>query len=384
MEPVKKSLMLLNACGNYDARIIGLMEERGVSWDDLSSGSRSAMDLMVMADPVRGNILELLSTGWPDKEMERCERTGVRVIFFPDPDYPRELRNINDPPLLLYSRGGSIPRGEKVAVVGTRKCTSYGSGCASGLASAMAEAGVTVVSGGARGIDGSAHRGCLDSGGKTIAVTGTGVDIAYPASHASLFREIMEEGAILSEYPLGTSPRPWNFPRRNRIIAGLCSRCVVVEAPEKSGAIITARYALEAGRDVWAVPGRINERSCRGSNALISDGASPLVDIISFVSLVSGRQLGLFSQEDPEAGMAGFSLAPEEREVFRILADEGDMTVDNIATKGKMSAAAVLRVIGVLSAYGLVLASGPGRWCVAVSGRDRPIQALDRRKKDAR
>ena len=361
--------MLLNACGGFDARILDLMEERGVSREDLSSGSMSAMDLLGIVDTARERIVELLSSGWPEAEMEQCEKKGVKVIFFSDPEYPQALRSINDPPLLLYSRGRTLPRGEKVAVVGTRKCTSYGSGCASTLASALAGVGVTVISGGARGIDCAAHRGSLDPGGKTVAVVGTGVDIAYPASHASLYREIMEEGVILGEYPLGTSPRPWNFPRRNRIIAGLSSRCVVVEAPEKSGAITTARCALEAGREVWAVPGRITDRVCRGSNALISDGASPLVDIVAFASLVSGRQMDLFSPETAKSEMSGFSLTPEEREVLRLLADHGDMTVDNIATEGKMSAAAVLRVIGVLSAYGLVLASGPGRWSAAALSR---------------
>ncbi|MFA6641377.1 MAG: DNA-processing protein DprA, partial [Thermovirgaceae bacterium] len=247
--------------------------------------------------------------------------------------------------------------------------TSYGSNCASDLASVLVDVGVAVVSGGARGIDAAAHRGCMSSGGRTVAVTGTGADISYPASHSALFREIREEGCLLTEFPLGTPPRPWNFPRRNRLIAGLCSRCVVVEAPEKSGAVLTARLALEAGREVWAVPGRITDGVCKGSNALISDGAMPLVDIRVFAALVSGRQGALFPTGGRREDTAGPVLTPEEAEVLRILADHGEMTVDNISAEGKMSAAVVLRGLGVLSAYGLVAPGGPGRWSKRTQGR---------------
>lgn len=360
---------MLNACGCFDARILTIIESRRISWEDLASGSGAAMDRLGMKESARKEFLGLLSSGWYDREVESCESMGVRLIFSGDPGYPSMLADMIDPPLVLYESGSGLPSGERVAVVGTRRCTSYGSNCASDLASVLVDVGVAVVSGGARGIDAAAHRGCMSSGGRTVAVTGTGADISYPASHSALFREIREEGCLLTEFPLGTPPRPWNFPRRNRLIAGLCSRCVVVEAPEKSGAVLTARLALEAGREVWAVPGRITDGVCKGSNALISDGAMPLVDIRVFAALVSGRQGALFPTGGRREDTAGPVLTPEEAEVLRILADHGEMTVDNISAEGKMSAAVVLRGLGVLSAYGLVAPGGPGRWSKRAQGR---------------
>ncbi|MDO9508396.1 MAG: DNA-processing protein DprA [Thermovirgaceae bacterium] len=320
-----------------------------------------------MSDTARETLADHAASGWAGAEWDRCEKSGVRLIFFTDEDFPEMLKNTPDPPLVLYVRGKGAPHGEMAAVIGTRRCSPYGAHCAETLGSSLAAAGIAVVSGGARGIDGAAHKGCLASGGRTIAVLGTGVDIAYPGSHRHLFEEIMEEGALLSEYPLGSSGLPWRFPRRNRIIAGLCSRCVVVEAPLRSGAMTTARFALDAGREVWAVPGRITESVCRGSNALISDGAIPLVDIMDFAGIASGVQMSLFPAAS-DAALRAPSLSDDERSVYGILATRGDMTVDNIASEGKMSAAAVLRVIGVLSAYGLVFRSGSGRWSTGASG----------------
>ncbi|HQH78999.1 MAG TPA: DNA-processing protein DprA, partial [Synergistaceae bacterium] len=355
-------MLLLNATGGFDATVLEAADDHGVFWEDIVAGSGTALNALGVKGAPREALLGLVSSGWCDREVDRCEKKGIEIIFFGEARYPSMLNDLRDPPLVLYARGKGLPSGEPVAVVGTRKCTSYGSSCAYDLASMLAGAEVTVVSGGAMGIDGAAHRGSIDSGGRTVAVIGTGADIFYPAQHASLFGEIMEEGVLLGEFPLGTPPRPWQFPRRNRLIAGLCSRCVVVEAPQKSGAVLTARLALETGREVWAVPGRITDTVCRGSNALISDGAMPLVDLGEFAALVSGRQGELFPPIPRQGLPADSPLTPEEAEVLRILGDHGDMTVDNIATEGKMSAAAVLRVLGVLSAYGLAVPSGPGRW----------------------
>ena len=366
---MKKGMLLLNACGGFDATILDVAGDRGISWEDILAGSCAALDRLGMKGAPREAFLKLVSSGWCEREIDRCDRMGIGLIFFGDPGFPSMLRDLCDPPLVLYLGGKALPPGERVAVVGTRKCTSYGSSCAFDLASMLAGAGVAVVSGGAWGIDGAAHRGSIASGGRTVAVMGTGVDIFYPSRHASLFREIMEEGALLGELPLGTPPRPWQFPRRNRLIAGLCSRCVVVEAPERSGAVLTARLALEVGREVWAVPGRITDSVCRGSNALISDGAMPLADIGEFAALVSGKQGELFPPIQGQGAPANFPLAPDETEVLRILGEKGDLTVDNIATEGKMSAAAVLRALGALSAYGLAVSSGPGRWSARVRTR---------------
>lgn len=364
---MKRSLLLLNACGCFDARILDSLKALRIAPEEAAAGSTSVMDRLGVSDTARGVLADNAASGWAGAELDRCEKSGARLVFFTDEDYPEMLKNITDPPLVLYIRGKGLPARDRVSVVGTRRCTHYGAHCAEALGSSLAAAGMAVVSGGARGIDGAAHKGCLESGGRTAAVLGTGVDIAYPGSHRRLFEEIMEEGVLLSEYPLGSEGLPWRFPRRNRIIAGLCSRCVVVEAPHRSGAMTTARFALDAGREVWAVPGRITETACGGSNALISEGAIPLVDIREFATLASGAQTSLFPAASDAAALRSPALSDEERSIYGILATRGDMTVDNIVSEGKMSAAAVLRVLGVLSAYGLVFRSGSGRWSTGAS-----------------
>ncbi|HOC82886.1 MAG TPA: DNA-processing protein DprA, partial [Synergistales bacterium] len=184
---MKKGLLLLNATGGFDATVLEAADDHGVYWEDIVAGSGSALDALGVKGAPREALLELVSSGWCDREVDRCEKKGIQIIFFGEACYPSMLNDLRDPPLVLYARGKGLPSGDAVAVVGTRKCTSYGSSCAYDLASMLAGAGVTVVSGGAMGIDGAAHRGSIDSGGRTVAVIGTGADIFYPAQHASLF-----------------------------------------------------------------------------------------------------------------------------------------------------------------------------------------------------
>jgi DNA processing protein len=194
-------------------------------------------------------------------------------------EFPPLLAAIHDPPPLLYLRGrGNVAllAAPAVAVVGARSCSSYGRSVARSLARDLASAGLVVVSGMARGIDGEAHRGALEAGGSTVAVLGCGIDRDYPAAHAELARRIGEQGLVVSEYEAGVEPAPWRFPARNRIIAGLCRATVVVEARERSGALITADFALEEGRDVLAVPGEITSGLSVGTNALLKLGATPV------------------------------------------------------------------------------------------------------------
>jgi len=209
-----------------------------------------------------------------------------------DPAYPPLLAAIHDPPSALFLRGGgedAILERAAVAVVGARACSAYGRSVARSLARELAAAGLVVVSGMARGIDGESHRGALDADGVTIAVLGCGIDRDYPAAHAELARRICERGLIVSEYEPGIEPAPWRFPARNRIIAGLCGAAVVVEARERSGALITADFALEEGRDVLAVPGEITSALSGGTNALLKLGAAPVTcagDVLELFDLV--------------------------------------------------------------------------------------------------
>lgn len=214
-----------------------------------------------------------------------------RLVCRAEEEYPPLLGEIYDPPAVLWLQG-QLPPGPRVAIVGSRRATAYGLRVARQFAVALAAAGVTVVSGLARGIDTAAHDGALKAGGQSIAVLGCGVDIDYPPENARLQAALRERGAVLSELPPGSEPAPGNFPARNRIISGLCQAILVIEAPERSGALITAQQALEQGREVLAVPGNITSEASVGCNRLIADGARPALspaDVLAALS-VGGAQ----------------------------------------------------------------------------------------------
>jgi DNA processing protein len=211
--------------------------------------------------------------------LERLAAAGHRFLPRSAPGFPPLLRAIHDPPAGLFLRGDSEPEilaRPAVAIVGARACSGYGSSVGRSLARELADAGLVVVSGLARGIDAEAHRGALEANGATVAVLGCGIDRDYPAAHAELARRVAEAGLIVSEYAPGVEPAPWRFPARNRIVAGLCAATVVVEARERSGALITADLALEEGREVFAVPGEITSSLSAGTNTLLKLGAAPL------------------------------------------------------------------------------------------------------------
>ncbi|MGD9119023.1 MAG: DNA-processing protein DprA [Dehalococcoidia bacterium] len=214
-----------------------------------------------------------------DEEMEKLERQGIKAFTFHDKGYPARLREIYDYPPILYVKGSLLPQDEWcLAVVGTRQATVYGRQAAEEIAADLARNKITIVSGLARGIDSIAHRSALEAGGRTIAVFGCGLDVIYPAENASLAERIADNGALISEFPLGTEPRRENFPLRNRIMSGLSLGVLVVEAGDSSGAMITARLALEQNREVFAVPGSILSPSSRGTNNLIQEGAKLIRD----------------------------------------------------------------------------------------------------------
>lgn len=209
-----------------------------------------------------------------ERELAAAERLGARLLLREDPGYPEALRQLDLPPPVLCLRG-TLPAAPAVAIVGSRRADSYGLEVADLFARALAAAGVAVVSGFAHGIDAAAHRGALAvGGGATLAVLGCGLGVDYPRGHAGLAEEIAARGALVSEFPCGLAPRSWHFPVRNRLIAALTAGTLVVQAAPRSGSLVTARHALELGRDVWAVPGRIFDERSLGPNALIRDGAT--------------------------------------------------------------------------------------------------------------
>lgn len=212
---------------------------------------------------------------WPrvDEQLARARECGARVVTWADPDYPENLRQIHDPPPFVFVRGTLEPADHlAVAIVGSRSASSYGLQVAREISDGLVRAGITVVSGLARGIDAEAHRAAVHGGGRTLAVLGSGIDVVYPSEHHRLFMAITEHGAVVSEFLMGTKPDAENFPSRNRIISGLALGAVIVEATEKSGSLITAQAAVDQGREVFAVPGPVGARS-RGTHRLIRDGA---------------------------------------------------------------------------------------------------------------
>lgn len=244
--------------------------------------------LALMADSAQVAVARQLA----QRELERIERLGISLLSLYSPDYPELLRTIPDPPVLLYCRGDlAILRQPTVAVIGSRAATDYGRRMAALLAAELVAQDITIVSGAAYGIDAAAHRGALRAGGATVAVLGCGVDVVYPRAHADLFQELAAQGLLLSEYPLGTPPEGFRFPARNRIISGLAKGVVVVEATEKSGSLITARLALDQGREVFAVPGRIDSPKSSGTHRLIQQGAHLVhgaTDIVEALAWESG------------------------------------------------------------------------------------------------
>ena len=215
----------------------------------------------------------------PSAEIARLEKAGIRAITWDNADYPPTLKEIYDPPPVLFCKGTLLPKDERsVAIVGTRKATAYGREAATHLATDLARARVTIVSGLARGIDAIAHRSALEAGGRTIAVLASGLDIIYPPEHTPLASQIIESGVLVSEYPLGMRPQAQNFPRRNRIMSGMTLGTLIIEAPRGSGAIWTVRHALEQNREVLCVPGSIFSPNSSETNLLIQQGAKLVID----------------------------------------------------------------------------------------------------------
>lgn len=289
-----------------------------------------------------------------DEEWAKVERAGVQVLTWEDAAYPRLLRQIDDAPPVLYVKGELTAADEwAVAVVGTRHATTYGREMARQIAGDLARSHVTVVSGLAYGIDAIAHKAALDAGGRTIAVMGCGVDIIYPSEHRVLAEAIVKSGALVSDYPLGTKPEGRNFPPRNRIISGLSLGTLIVEGTETSGAMITARFALEQNREVFAVPGDVTRRSSRGTNILIRDSEAKLIlsveDILVELNLSMVKQQAAVRQivpENPTEALLLQHLSAEPKHVDE-LRRETDLPVAQVSsTLALMELKGMVRQVG--------------------------------------
>lgn len=264
-----------------------------------------------------------------EEEIRRVDAAGVELVSFTDSNYPARLRAIADPPPLLYIKGHLRTEDDKsVAIVGSRSASEYGRRVARDLARGLSSLGFTVVSGMARGIDGVAHEAALNSGGRTIAVLGSGVDRAYPPEHDRLYQKIIENGAVISELPIGTRPAAFNFPARNRLISGLSLGVVVVEATEKSGSLITAALAVEQGREVFAVPGEVGSSRSRGTHRLIRQGAK-LVETVNDIIEEIAPQLTDRTRGAPARPALPQQASPEARKIFALL-QERSLHIDEV------------------------------------------------------
>ena len=287
----------------------------------------------------------------PDLEWEKMEKYGIRMITILDTDYPILLKEITNPPYIIYIRGNiDLNASPLVAIVGSRKFTAYGSQVASTFAKDLARAGIIVVSGMALGIDAIAHQGALEAGGQTVAVLGDGLDdeSIHPKNNFQLSRDIIENGALVSEFPFGTPPLAFNFPTRNRIIAGLSLGTLVVEAGEKSGTLITSSLALEFNREVFAVPGSIFSSQSLGTNDLIKKGAKVVTSVKDILD-----ELNLGTNQIPKQIIPKNFESDEEKIIMNLLSTE-PIHIDNLAKVSKLSMSQVSSQLSMMEIKGWV------------------------------
>lgn len=298
-----------------------------------------------------------------ENEIKLIKKYYAHIVTYKDPVYPKVLLNVYDFPVFLYARGFLKENDVNVAVVGSRMASTYGRFSTERLCRELALKGITVVSGLARGIDSAAHKGALAGGGRTIAVLGCGLDTVYPAENEKLFKDIVSRGAVITEYPFGTPPNSQNFPARNRIISGISLGVVVVEANEKSGSLITARLAMEQGRDVFAVPGSIDSTGSRGTHKLIKEGAKLienvydiLDEILPQVDMEHQKKLGISPIPNEKNGSVpdcSHKLNEREISVLQIISSKA-VAIDDIVSQAGLKPNDVLNILLTLELRGII------------------------------
>lgn len=300
----------------------------------------------------------------PDEEFQRCEKSGIRIITIDNPEYPQLLREIPLPPPLIYVRGKLNQDIILLSIVGSRKASSYGRNITKKLSAELSHLGVTVVSGMASGIDSIAHQTVLDSSGMTIGVLGCGMDVIYPKENKKLFKQMWEEGTLISEFPLGTPPLARNFPVRNRIISGLSHGSLVIEASLKSGSLITARLALEQGREVFAVPGQVSSFNSSGTHWLIKQGAKlveGVQDITDEFPCFSNKKINSIRSQESSHNPSCLNQNLDEisRKTIELLSKH-DMHVDEIKRLLDIETGLLLSRLLELELNGLIIQK-PGK-----------------------
>ena len=332
-----------------------LLERLGSPEAVLAAAPSQLRDIPGVGPKLTAKILAARSEIDAEAEIALCRQRGVAILTETSPEYPRTLREIHDPPGVLFVRGKLEPADAlAIAVVGTRHGTTYGLRQAERLAGSLARAGLTIVSGLARGIDAAAHRGALAAGGRTLAVLASGVLTVYPPEHVELAHQVIARGALLSEAPPRAGPHGGTFPQRNRLISGLSLGVIEVEAGDRSGALITARHAMEQGREVFAVPGRVDDRTSRGCHRLIRDGAK-LVETAEDVLEELGPLVAAVPRDDGQVIHHPAELLLNELEQQVLSAIGGDSTcIDDVVADTGLPVAQVLSTLSVLEMRHLV------------------------------
>lgn len=345
-------LYLVSGLGNRAFR--NLLEKFGSPGAVFEAGFSELVNVGGIREEIARKILGKQFSSDPEKEILKIEKCNARIIRYTDSSYPRSLKEIYSPPMLLYVKGKDLPVDQTfIAIVGSRNATHYGLRAAENLGFGLARRGVGVVSGMAKGIDSAAHNGCLRGKGFTIAVIGTGIDRIYPTVNKRLSEEIMERGVVVSEFPMGSPPEPKNFPIRNRTISGLSRGVTVVEATRNSGSLITASIALDQGREVFAVPGSIDSFKSMGTHFLIKQGAGLIENADDIL-----EELGLRNRPVQQKYNFGdytdsaLELTDSEKKIYSTLGDY-PIHIDEIVRQGDMDAGKVLSVLMALELKGL-------------------------------
>lgn len=348
----REVLIWLNSIGISLANINKLT----YSFEDLSEIWTASSDLIYSIRSIKPEVLALIIKSRNNKTIEDLfylfSKENIQPITIYDEDYPKSLKYINDYPNVLYKKGNITEVDQlSIGIVGSRKATSYGIWACQKFTKQLVDMGVTIVSGVALGIDAVAHKTALEHGGRTIGILGNGIDNIYPIKNRFLYDEIPKNGAILTEFPMGTSPLPYNFPQRNRIIAGLSLGIIVIEAKEKSGSLITAHYTAEQGKTVFSVPGNINSIYSGGTNKLIKDGARPLLEIDDIIEEI--YELQLLQLHNKKMGIDYTNCSDTEIKIIKEI-EEGPVHCDIIAYKTGLDISSVISILTILELKGII------------------------------
>ena len=361
----RQALLVLNALPNIGPITLNrLLEELGGDPREVFAAGARKLEMVRGVGPV----ISATIGAWQQhfdlaREEERMAQSGADFITSEDAGYPKLLKEINDPPIALYRRGRYEFEQPFIAIVGSRRTTLYGQATAKKLAAELARLGFCIVSGLARGIDTAAHEGALSVGGKTAAVLGCGIDIIYPPENLALYRRIEAEGVVLSEFPFGRRADRQSFPMRNRVVAGMCEATVVVETDVSGGAMITARFAGEQGRLLYAVPGRIDQPTSAGCHQLIRDGATLLTsvdDILSELNYLDGLRPQPIPEKEGAPPVPQSGLMPDEAAVIACFAGGAILTPDALAAQTGLPAAQVSATLMMLELRRLVAKRADG------------------------